>query len=177
MRRLAALALMALWLAACAAPAATVSPAPSRDLTSPYGTTQEEFLLQARACVEARGYSMTLDLAEAKFSFVGGSDADFRAASAALHDCVASIDPARLRPPPALTAEQLEAWYIYRLKQAKCLESAGYAVPEAPPQQVFEDTAGEWDPFDALLHTGVTPAQSDVSHCQHLAGQPEFLDW
>jgi hypothetical protein len=120
---------------------------------------------------------MTLDVAEAKFSFSGGGATDAGGASAALHDCIASIDPARLQPPPALTREQLDAWYAFRLRQAECLRSAGYAVPDPPPQQVFDDTDGEWDPFDALLGTGVTPAESDAGRCQHLAGQPEFLSW
>ncbi len=120
---------------------------------------------------------MTLDLEEAGFSFSGGSGEDARAANAALRDCIAQIDPARLQPPPALASEQLVSWYAYRVRQADCLRSAGYGVPDPPPQQVFADTAGAWDPFDALLRSGINVAPADFLRCQRLEGEPPFLSW
>lgn len=120
---------------------------------------------------------MTLDLGEASLLFSGGGEGDARAANAALRECIASVDPARLQPPPALTSEQLQAWYAYRIGQVDCLRGAGYSVPEAPPEQVFIDTAGAWDPFEALFQAGVKANQADVALCQQLNGKPGFLTW
>lgn len=156
----------------------SASPAATRDPTSPYGTTREEFLLATKACVEAKGFPVTLDVADGRFSFSLGSDERARQAKVALSDCEAEVDPARSEPAPALTDTQLRAWYAYRLLQVKCLRDAGYPPPEAPPEQVFVDTAGKWDPFEALIQAGTMPSQADMLRCQQLTeGRPNFLTW
>lgn len=175
---------MALWVVSCGgsspsqlsgsprAPSATLDP------ESPYRTTREEFLLRAKACVEDKGFPVTLDLADAGFKFSLGTNERARQANAALRECMIDIDPLRLGAPPPIPADQLRAWYEYRLRQADCLRDAGYPPPETPPEQVFVDTAGSWDPFQALLDAGMSPSQDDMARCQQLIdGRPGFLNW
>ncbi len=90
---------------------------------------------------------------------------------------MASIDPLRLAPPPKLTEAQLIAWYAYRVREAQCLRDAGYAVGDAPPQRVFIDTNGEWDPFAVLADAGTPAPQDAESTCEGVDGRPAFLGW
>ncbi len=134
--------------------------------------------MATKACVEAKGFPVTLDVADGRFSFSLGSDERAKQAKVALSECEAEVDPARSGPTPALTDAQLRAWYAYRLLQVKCLRDAKYPPPEAPPEQVFVDTAGKWDPFEALIQAGTMPSEADMLRCQQLTdGRPNFLTW
>ncbi len=156
---------------------AAATPSATRDPDSPYATTQVDFLLRTKACVEDRGYPVTLDLRQAGFEFALGDDTRAKEAGQALRDCMASIDPARLGPPPKLTEAQLVAWYAYRVHEAACLRAAGYAVEDAPPQRVFIDTNGDWDPFAWLAGKGMAvPLEAQIS-CEGVEGRPAFLGW
>lgn len=134
-------------------------------------------MLQVRACVEGKGYPVTLDLADSKFSFSLGSDERAKQANVALRECVDTIDPSRLKPPPPVSEKELRAWYGYRLRQVDCLGDAGYPPLVAPPEQVFVDSKGDWDPFQALTDAGSPASQADMALCQHLEGGPNFLNW
>jgi len=153
-------------------PFATVDPA------SPYRTTRDEFMIRTKACIEAKGFPVTMDLADSSFLFNLGSDERAQQAKLALRECREEVDPARLQPPPPLSTEQLRQMYQYRLRQSDCLGEAGYDVPAAPPEQVYVDTEGYWDPFQALLDAGTPASQADTMRCQQLRdGRPAFMDW
>jgi len=158
--------------------AESVGPFATVDPESPYRTTRDEFMIRTKACIEAKGFPVTMDLAEASFRFNLGSDERAQQAKVALRECQQEVDPSRFQPPPPLSAEQLSQLYRYRLRQGDCLREAGYDVPAAPPEQVYVDTEGNWDPFQALLDAGTPASQVDTMRCQQLReGRPAFMDW
>lgn len=158
------------------------SPAPSerlatRDPDSPYRTTRDQFLLATKACLEDRGFSVDLDMAQGGFKFSLGDDSRAADAKSALKGCVAQVDPRRAEPPPRLSRDQLIAWYAYKRRIADCLAGAGVAIPDPPPEAVFIDTNGAWDPFGSVLDAGGVVAPGLQTRCQHVEGAPAFLGW
>lgn len=177
---LAGMAIAGVVVAGCGrppSPPALSTPAGILDPDSPYRTTQEEFLLRTKACVEEKGFPVELDLRQAGFKFSLGDDSRAAASRDALRTCIESIDPARLLPPPKLTETQLTAWYEYRVRQAACVRESGLSLPDPPPLQVFIDTNGEWDPYGVLVGAG-NPAPRDVEvTCEAVESRPAFLGW
>jgi hypothetical protein len=150
---------------------------PTVNPDSPYRLSREEFLLQTKACLETRGYTVEVDLEESSLDFTLGNDQRQADAQAALQDCQREIDPARLEPPPPLSAEQLREWYQFVLNEVECLQIAGYELADVPPEQVFVDTEAAWDPYQALIDTGNAAPPDVISSCQQVEGRPAFLDW
>lgn len=170
--------LIVIWAVGCGGSRPIATPSATRDPESPYQTTREEFLLRVKACIEEKGFPVTLDLADGGFLFPPlGTDDRVQLAKVAMKECMVTIDPSRLKPPPPVSEKQLRTWYGYRLRQVDCLREAGYPPPVAPPEQVFVDTEGDWDPFEALLDAGSPASQTDMSRCQHIEGGPNFLNW
>lgn len=184
-RAISLLGLLAIGVACTAAPnppagaawAGSSIPTASRDPDSPYLTTQEAFLLATAACVEDKGYPVEVDLRQAGFKFNLGDDARVPAAREALNACMRDIDPRRLEPPPKLTREQLVAWYQYKLRIVECLTAAGQVVPEPPPEAVFVDSEGEWDPFGSIVDSGQPLSPDLQAKCEQVDGAPAFLNW
>jgi hypothetical protein len=170
-------AFVALLVAACSGASAPGSIAPTRDPDSPYATTREEFLIRVKACVEEKGFKIEIDAAQFGFRGEQGSDERAVQAAKAIKDCGKLVDPKRLEPPPPLSEAQLRAWYAYMVARANCLMEAGYDVGSVPPEQVFIDMAGRWDPFQALIDAETPAGLADVTRCQDAGPHPGFLGW
>lgn len=141
-----------------------------------YRQSRVEFLLLVKACIEDRGFSVVLR-DDGGFDFGElGSRERLEAARAASRECIGEVDPARLEPPPPLTAAQLSAMYAYAVAQTECMRSAGYLVRDPPPKEVFIDTGGQWDPYVDLAQQDLPPLPEDVVRCQNIAEKPPFLD-
>jgi hypothetical protein len=154
---------------------ATQSPAtPGRTPVAPYLQTSEEFWLGVVACLQDKGYDPHLD-AEGGISFDGVMDQ--KALQADSRACQESMDPARLLPPPPLTASQLQEMYGYLIAQVRCMRDAGYPVSEPPPFQVYVDTNMAFDPYGDLRQRGLNFSHADLLRCQHVPERPDFLDY
>ncbi|CAN5536974.1 hypothetical protein BH23CHL10_BH23CHL10_13700 [soil metagenome] len=141
-----------------------------------YRQPRAAFLQLVRACIEEHGFDVVLGEDEG-FNFPNlRSEEQQREAREVSRACVAEVDPARLEPVPPLTAQQLGEMYRYALAQAECMRAAGYPVGEAPPERVFIDTDGAWDPYIDLVEQGNAPHPEDVVRCQSVDAKPEFLD-
>lgn len=170
-RRLGALALLV--LAACSNPISTTTPGPT---PLAYRHTLDEFNILMRACLEDRGFAVTIR-ADGGMDFGElGSRERLEQARASVKDCTGKIDPARLEEPPPLSRDQLREMYEYVLAQLNCLEAAGYPAGDPPPIDVFIDSDGAWDPYGDLIERGFSPATEDVISCQNVAAKPDFVD-
>jgi hypothetical protein len=152
-------------------------PSASVDPDSPYATTFEEFMLRTKACVEDKGFSVDLDPNDYSLLFTFGDQREQELVMAAVRECQAAIDPARLEPIPPRSVEQLRAWYTYVVAQVDCLAAKGYSVPSPPPEAVFIDSQGGWDPYYELLQAGTPATPADRRVCEQVDGRPAFLDW
>ena len=165
-----------LLLASLAACSSTQPSSPPEASGAAHQLSRDEFLLQMKSCLEDHGFSVTLT-EDGGISFGElGSRERLDAALAARSACVKAVDPARLEPPPALSESQLTALYEYVVAENGCLRDLGYAVGEPPPEQVFIDTTGGWDPFGYLAEQGTPPATDDVLRCRAVPNRPSFLD-
>lgn len=166
-----------LLLASCGGQPPAGTAAPSTALGSPYDSTREEFFLRVKACVVERGFPVEIDTVNWGFMGDYGTDERAQEASAAIRECVRAIDPKRLEPPPPPSDEQLSAWYVYQVARASCLQGLGYDVGSIPPEQVFIDTVGGWDPVQALIASGTPARNEDAARCNEAGDRPTFLDW
>lgn len=176
---------VALLLAACgsnAAPAAStpaVNPGMAQrtlDPESPYQTTPEEYGLQLKACLTDGGFNVELDPYDFSLKFNLGSDRPLEELQAAMTECRTGLDPSRNEPPPPLSEGQLRELYRYHVAQANCLIAAGYPASSAPPEQVFVDAGGQWDPRMGPEEPLDIPQAVDRS-CEQIDDRPNFLDW
>jgi hypothetical protein len=176
---------VALLLAACGSGTAPTAPSPTIDSAivqrtldpdSPYQTTPEEYALQLKACLADHGIEAELDPYDFSFKFKLGNDGQVENLQATFTECRAGLDPSRNNPPPPLSEDQLRALYQYRVAQADCLIAAGYAAASAPPEQVFIDGGGEWDPRMGPEGPFDTPQAVNRS-CEQIDARPNFLDW
>lgn len=179
-----ALLAAALLAGGCASPfagagsRAPTSPVATRDPSSPYATTRAEFFLAMKVCMEERGFLVTVDVAYGAIYTHETTDQRAREATAALNECGASIDSRRQQPPPKATEAELRLWYGYVLAQLRCLQAAGYTTPEAPPEQVFIDSGGYWDPTAKTQEaSGRTVSINDQRRCEQIQERPAFMDW
>lgn len=172
-QRLASSLLLASLVACSGMPASPDSPLES---VPAYQLSRDEFLLQMKGCLEDHGFSVTLT-EDGGMSFGElGSRERLDEAVAARNACAEALDPERLNPPPPLTEPQLAALYDYVVAENGCLRELGYAVGEPPPEQVFVDTTGAWDPFSYLAEQGTPPTTEDVIRCRAVPDRPSFLD-
>jgi len=175
--------LAGLLMVGCVSPSAELNastdptPEGTLDPDSPYRTTLEEFMLRTKACLEDRGLSVEVNSEDNSLLFNFGSQREQELAMTAVPECQAEIDPARLEPVPPRSAEQLGAWYAYVKAQVDCLADAGYPVPSPPPEAVFIDSQGDWDPYYELVQAGAPPSRDDRRKCEQVPGRPPFLDW
>jgi hypothetical protein len=149
----------------------------TKDPNSPYATTREAWLLGIKVCLAAQGIDVTVDLADGSILFLG-PDAQVTQTSVEEKKCARSVDPTRyaVNLPKPSTA-QLQAMYAFMVDKGTCLRDAGYPVTAAPPEQVFIDSSGYWDPEASLPQEGVHPSKADRLRCGHLPSRPTFLDW
>lgn len=183
-RIVAAIALAALSTEACASsPSTSTIPSPgaalaaqSRDPDSPYATTKEQFFLGVKACLAAQGFTVALDLGQNSITFQG-PDAQIQQEAAAQTKCAQTVDPARVSVHSKPSEPQLKALYVFRVDTAACLRDAGYPVPDAPPEQVFIDSGGDWDPLTPLHDAGIRPKPEDRVRCEGVPSRPAFLNW
>lgn len=164
-------------LSACAPTASSVPTSQgggARTPVPPYRQTLEEFNLSVLSCIQDKGYMARLG-EEGAFMIDGVTDA--QAVSADLRACKEAIDPARLEPPPPLTATQLEQMYRYLIAQVACMRDAGYPASDPPPFQVYVDTDRAFDPYGDLRQRGVEFSHADLIRCQHVDERPDFLDF
>lgn len=156
---------------ASSTPAGTAA---DRTAVPPYRQTLDEFNLGLLACIRDKGYNALLD-SEGGMSFDGVTDG--QALTADLRACQESMDPARLEPPPPLTAAQFEEMYRYLVAQVACMRDAGYPVSDPPPFQVYVDTDRAWDLYGDLRQRGVDFSHEDLIRCQRVDERPDFLDY
>lgn len=131
-------------------------------------------MLGVVACLQDKGYDTRLD-DEGGMSFDGVMDT--QALTADIRACREAVDPARLLPPPPLTASQWEEMYRYLIAQVTCMRDAGYPVSDPPPFQVYVDTDRAFDPYGDLRQRGVDFSHADLLRCQHVDERPDFLDY
>jgi hypothetical protein len=154
------------------------TPAPTKDPRSPYATTRAEYFLAVKACLQDRGFAVEIDVDQGAIITNESTDERAREAAAATKECQKAIDPKRLEPPPKPDVDELRAWYAYVVAQVQCYRAAGYAVPDPPPEQVFIDSGGLWDPAGKLLETtGQAIPPDPVHRCQAVPERPSFFDW
>ncbi len=155
-----------------------LSPSATRDPHSPYATTRAEYLLAVKACLEDGGFAVEIDVADGAIYTNEGTDERAQEAAAATRECERTIDPKRLKPPPRLGPDELRDWYIYVVAQVRCLRAAGYATPDPPPEQVFIDGGGFWDPAGKTMEAGGGAVTPDVERrCTQIPERPAFMDW
>jgi hypothetical protein len=153
----------------------TASTDPATEAPMPtYRQTQEEFILGWVACLQDKGYAARAT-GDGGVQIDGATDrqrvqADSRA-------CKEAMDPARLLPPPPLTASQLEAMYRYVVAQTECMREAGYPVTDPPPFEVYVDTNRAFDPYGDLRQRGVHFTPEDLYRCQRVDERPDFVDF
>lgn len=146
--------------------------------SNPYKTTREEFFLGVKACLEDKGFAVDLDIPEGGITTHETTDEGARNSAVAIHECEIAMDPRRLLPPPRPSDEQMQAWYGYAVAQLACLRAAGYATPDPPPEQVFIDSGGDWDPTKATMDFGGTTVKfEDQRRCEQIKERPDFFDW
>jgi hypothetical protein len=174
-----------LLLAACSANPVPSTPSPAGgaqnpgrtlDPDSPYQTTAEEYALQLKACLVDKGIAVDIDPYDQHLMFKLGTDASEVDLHSAVTACRAGLDPSRNEPPPPLSEDQLRALYHYRVAQGQCMTDAGYPTQSAPPEQVFVDAGGQWDPRMGPTEPLDIP-QSVTRACEQIEGRPNFLDW
>lgn len=171
---------LGLLVAGCAVSPSTPdapSSIPNRTLDpdSPYQTTPEEYAIRLKACLEDRGFTVDVNPYDHSLSFSFGDSRESALVMAAVPECRASIDPSRSDPVPPRSAEQLRALYAYYVAQVDCLVAAGYPGSSAPPEQVFVDAGGGWDP--RMGTEDVDIPQAVARRCEQVEGRPAFLDW
>lgn len=153
-------------------------PSASRDPHSPYKTTRAEYFLAVKACLQDLGYAVEIDIADGAIYTNEATDDLTRAAAAATLECEKGIDPKRLEPPPRPGPDELHAWYIYVVAQVRCYRDAGYPAPDPPPEQVFIDQGGYWEPAGKTVElTGKAVSPADARRCQQIPEKPAFFDW
>ena len=162
MRRGVLALLIVVWAVGCGGSPPSAAPSATRDPESPYQTTREEFLLRTKACIEERGFSVTLDWQTA---FVPAARTDdwynWRRSPCGVRG---EIDPVDYSAASVRVASRLAGTL-----RVDCLREAGYPPPVAPLEQVFVDTKGDWDPFQPCRCR--TPAsQTDMARCQNIEG-------
>lgn len=145
------------------------------DPDSPYETTPEEYALRLKGCLGDRGFNVEIDPYDYHLSGNVGSEGRVNELQVAASECRAAIDPTRNEPPPPPTEEQLRALYRYYVAQADCLVAAGYPAASAPPEQVYVDNGGQWDPRLGLEDVDIP--QTVTRACEEVEGRPTFLDW
>jgi hypothetical protein len=156
-------------------PTAVVGAGQMKDPNSPYATTKEAWFLGIKACVAAAGFDVMLDLAEGSIAF-HGTDAQVAQVSGLEKERARSVDPTRAVEFVPSTA-QWQAMYRFKIDEGACLRDAGYPVPAAPPEQVFIDARGSWDPLGPLSDAGIHPSAADRLRCDHIPSRPAYLDW
>lgn len=149
---------------------------PSLDPDSPYETTPGEFAVQLKACLADRGFDVDIDPYDFHLSGNVGSEARVKELQVSVRECRDTIDPSRNDPPPPLTEAQVRALYHYYVAQAACLVAAGYPASSAPPEQVFVDSGGQWDPHMGPEEPLDIP-ETVTRTCDQVEGRPNFLDW
>ena len=176
---------VALVLAACSPNPVPSTPSPAGDAPkpghtldpdSPYKTTAEEYALQLKACLVDKGFSVEIDPYDQHLTFKLGNEASQNDLQPAVTACRAGLDPSRNEPPPPLSEDQLRALYRFRVAQGQCMTDAGYPTGAAPPEQVFVDAGGQWDPRMGPTEPLDIP-QSVTRACEQIPGRPYFLDW
>lgn len=155
-----------------ASPGPSASPGSTPQPT--YRQTLSEFLLAVTACLQDKGYQAHVDDQGGGVVIDGSTDP--AATSADTRACVEAVDPARLQPPPPLTADQLLELYRYVVAQAECMRKAGYPVSDPPPFQVWVDSGQAFDPYIDLRNRGVDFDHADLVRCQAVDERPTFLD-
>lgn len=133
-----------------------------------------DFMLAVVACLQEKGYRARIDDSGSGILFETPVDPSM--ASADSRACAEAIDPARLEPPPPLTAEQAEQLYRYVVAQTECMRRLGYPVSEPPPFQVFVDSDAAFDPYVDLRTRGIDFDHADLLRCQSVPERPKFLD-
>jgi len=150
---------------------APTTPSASKDPNSPYALSLDDYLLRMKMCMAERGFDVTI---EDDGSLSGNGDPnDVREA---IDACQVAVDPLRAEGFKA-TPEQLRALYRYRVSLAGCLQSAGYAAVSAPPEQVFVDSEGAWDPVGDIAATGRPATPSDLKRCEQTPDRPAWIGW
>lgn len=140
-----------------------------------YRHTKEEFLLLVLDCVRGRGYDVEFDLEDERFSGDFGDRAASRAFGQALGECLEEVDPARADPPP-LTDDQYRELYAYTAGQVECLRQRDYPAGDPPPEQVWVDSQGEWNPYVDLVERNIAVDDEDRVHCQNAVEEPRFYE-
>ena len=138
--------------------------------------TKEEFFLQIKACLAGKGIGVAIDIGTGSISF-RGPEAQSERARVEMEGCARAIDPSRLEPARSPTPAQYHAWYAFVVEEAACLREAGYPVGAAPPEQVFVDSGGAWDPLTALFGAGGQIPEPVRRACEHVPSRPGFFDW
>ncbi len=160
--------------AASLLPSASSLPAsPTKDPQSPFGTTRDQFFLGVKACLAAQGIEVTVDPAKYLIAY-NGTDPQYQDAE---RKCSESVDAARVSVHFQPSEAQLKALYAFMVDKATCLRDAGYPVPAAPPERVFIDSGGEWDPLAPLAEAQIHPSGSNSQRCDRVPSRPAFLDW
>lgn len=174
----AALILCALVVWGCGASAGSpgastpIPPSASKDPNSPFALSFEDYQLSMKACAAERGLEVTIE-DDGSLSAVGDAGR--------VHDlmdaCELAVDPGRAKGFKA-THDQMRALYSYRVALAACLESSGYPAVTVPPEQVFVDSEGAWDPVGDLAGLGRYVTPSDLTRCgENTPGRPAWIDW
>ncbi len=145
---------------------ASAARSPDRRKTAhgpPTARSRREVLLAVALCLQGKG-------CPARVTDEGGIriEGDF--------DPSKLRDPARLQPPPPLTADQLRELYRYVVAQTECMRQAGYPVSDPPPFQVWVDSDRAFDPYSDLRARGIDFDHADLLRCQALPERPKFLD-
>lgn len=152
----------------------TRSPSPGATPQPTYRQSLGEFLLAVTACLQDKGYTVHVDDTGSGVVFDGSTDP--AATTADTRACVEAVDPARLQPPPPLTADQLLELYRYVVAQTECMRNAGYPVSDPPPFQVWVDSGQAFDPYIDLRNRGIDFDHADLVRCQAVEERPTFLD-
>jgi hypothetical protein len=72
----------------------------------------------------------------------------------------------------------LRELYRWNLAKAACFEEAGVPVRQAPPEQVYVDSKGEWYAEQAIDEDpNLAVSRAVLDRCARVEGRPAFVDW
>lgn len=128
-------------LAACTAP----GPAYDSGVLEGLRTDADDMAAMA-TCLQARGWDATLVHGAIEIDVPSDQKRQYEDDSA---ECLREVG---IDPDAPLTEEQYRAVYDWSREVARCLEGAGFAVPEAPSYEVFRSTydSNPWIPWSLV---------------------------
>lgn len=122
--------------------------APSSELRDAASYGSPDYLMAVAACLEGRGYTTSVDVAEGSISW-DRPPGDEAKSEEAFDACESELSESGVIEPPADLDKRLTESYEFLKGTFACMKDHGYRTPQGPPPlDVYIDTQGAWHPYD-----------------------------